>query len=223
MNNDEIKTKKAELKKQIEQLSDKTEHPSSFRTKDKEPYVSSPEFEVDKEKLKQKVKEFNSLIESFDVASATLKKTLLFSDGMYTLKYSPQKDRWDMYIGEEYKSSDVRFSDDGETAKVYVLTRSSDTYGQLANYVYTFKTPSTPDSIVEKAKPIPCSKIIEGLAAQPTTDEEYYKKMGLVLDPVYKRWRKPTPDEYCATLKSVKKPEAKTKKGISFGKFLGKR
>ena len=76
---------------------------------------------------------------------------------------------------------------------------------------------------MERAQAIPCSKFIEGLAAQPSTDEEYMKKMGLVLDPVYKRWRKPTPDEYCATLKSVKKPEQPNKNGkLRFGKFLKK-
>jgi hypothetical protein len=84
------------------------------------------------------------------------------------------------------------------------------------------KCQSSPDPILIKAKPIPCSKIIEGVAAQPSTDKEYMAKMGYVWDEQYKRYRKQTPDEFCSTLKSVKKQPEQKKKGLSFSSFLGK-
>lgn len=48
------------------------------------------------------------------------------------------------------------------------------------------------------------------------------KSLGLVLDPVFKRWRKPTTEEYDKVLKEkqVSKKPIQTKKGISFGRFI---
>ncbi len=222
LSNDEIKSKKLSLKKEIEQLSSKTDNPSSIRLKNGEPYVHSQEYQADLIKIERLVKEFNSLIESFDVASATLKKSLSFSDGRYTIKFDPQRNKWNFFDGSEYKSSDVRFSENGEEAKVYVQVCNSDTHGERVNYIYTFKTASTPDPVVEKAAPIPCDKITEGVATLRQDNDAYMKSLGFVFDTTYKRYRRPSPEEYCATLKSAKKEPEKKKSGFGLGSFLGK-
>lgn len=227
LTNDQIKEKKSELKKQIEQLNDKTSNPESYRTSEHGPYVNTPKHEADKEKLSQLLIEYGKLIVSRDVGSATLKKSLSFTNGMYTLKYTPEKNRWDFYIGQEYKTSDVRFSEDGEEAKVHVPTCNSDTHAELEDYVYSFRTASSPDLIVEKAQAIPCSKVIEGLSAQPCTDKEYMAKMGYFWDETYKKYRKQIPEEYEQKQKADPKYQAPKKKeekkrGLLFSSFLSK-
>lgn len=228
MTNEQVKVLKAELKKQIEQLTSKTGNPTSYRLANKEPYSNSSELVADQERLKQSVAEYYSLIECFDVATLTLKKSLSFTDGRFTLRYNPQKNMWNFYDGSEYKSSDVRFSDDGETCTVYVPVRNSDTNGELVNYIYTLKTASAPDPIVEKAKAEPaCNKIDEGLGAVAQPTNSYMESLGFVFDKTYHKWRKPTPLEYEEKQKAdpnyqpAKKPEEK-KKGFGFSSFLGK-
>ena len=43
------------------------------------------------------------------------------------------------------------------------------------------KCKATPDPIVEKAQPIPCDKITEGVATLRQDNDEYMKNVGLVL------------------------------------------
>ena len=224
LTNEQIKARKAELKKLIEQLSSKTGNPSAYTLSDHQPYTGSPMEALDKVKLEQSLAEFGSLIESFDVATATVQKILTFSDGNYTIKYIPQKNRFDFYIGNEFRSSDVTFSEDGKSTKVIVPTRNSDTHGEIVNYVYTLNIPEPKDLTVKKAIAEPaCSKVEEGLASLKQNDE-YWKQYGYVKDANTGRMRKPTPEEYCATL-NQKRPMKDTKigrNGLSFSKFLGK-
>ena len=107
------------------------------------------------------------------------------------------------------------------------INKNSSQQGELEDYVYTFKTASTPDAIVEKAQPVRCSKIIEGVAAVPSTDREYMLKMNYIWDEQYKRYRKRSPLEYeqiqraSPDYQPAKSKE--TKKGIKFSSFLGRK
>lgn len=224
MDNAEIKAKKLELKKEIEQLSSKTTNPSSIRTKDGQPYVNSPELAVDKEKLNQKVAEFNSLVESFVVANLTMDKILTFSDGNHTIKYVPKKNRFDFYIGNEYQRGTVSFGEDGESATVTIPMTNSDTHGELVNYIYKVKIAKPIDPIVKQAKAErPCSKLAEGTATL-NQDDAYWKSLGFVKDANTGTMRKMNPEEYDQTLKKQQKKAVPVKKNskISFGRFLKK-
>lgn len=189
-----------------------------FRTSDGRPYVNSPELAADKEKLSKLVAEYNSLVESFVIANLVMYKKLTYDDGNHTLKYRPEFDRWDFYVGSECKPSIVKFSEDSNSITVTVPTQNSDMHGELHNVVYEIKVAPTVDPIVKQVKAEPrCSKIDEGLAAVPTTDEAYYKKLGLVKDPTYGTWRKPTTEEYDKILKQQQKKEPiKKKRKIPF-------
>jgi hypothetical protein len=192
---------------------------------DHQPYVNSPKQALDRVKREQLLAEYNSLVESIDVATVTVQKILTFSDSSYTIKYIPQKNRFDFYIGNEYRSSNVTFSEDDKIAKVIVPTRNSDTHGELVNYVYTLKIAEPVNPTIKKAKAEPPSnKIEEGLAAKPSKDDTYFKSMGLVKDSINGTLRKQTTQEYDEQLKQQQKKAVPSQKNskISFGRFFKK-
>lgn len=227
MNNEQIKTRKLELKKEIEQLSDKIGNPTAYTLADHQPYVNSPQLALDKEKLKQKVAEYNSLVESIVVAELKMDKVISFTDGVHTIKYVPKANRYDFYVGQEYQKGKVVLSEDGTTATVTVPTVNSGTHGETVNYVYKVKILEPKDQIVKKSKCEPrCSKIDEGMAMIFNPDEQMMRNSGFIKDPLYHVWRKQTPEEYQAKLiQEQKKKPKQPKKGngkLSFGRFLKK-
>lgn len=227
LDNEQIKARKEALRKEIERLKDKISNPSAFRTADGQPYVLSPMFEEDKKKFEEIVAEYNSLVESFDVATLTMKRIIHLADGRFTLKYRPEFNRWDFYDGNQYKGSNVEFLDE-DNAKITIPTQNSDTHGETVNYVYTIKIAPTINATVAKlAQPKPCTKVEEGLAMMQNPDDALMESMGYVKDPIAEnKWRKQTPLEYDEKLKQQQKKPAKTKKDskcLFGGKFHFKR
>lgn len=217
---DNTTDKRADLKAQITTLNDKLSNPTSYRIGLHQPYINSQAETDDRKKLNELIKKYQSLPNpSIVEAELVMKKSLSFTNGRYVLKYIPENDGWQFYDGSVYLTSNVKFSEDGETAEAINTTVSSDNYGEPVDRIYRMKVKSSLDPIVEKAQATPCSKIIEGIAAVPSTDRDYMKKMGYIWDETYKTYRKQTPDEFCATIKQVKKQPEK-KKGPIFSKFL---
>jgi hypothetical protein len=103
------------------------------------------------------------------------------------------------------------------------MTVTSDNYGEPVDHVYTLKCKATPDPIVEKAQPIPCGKIAEGLSTL-SQDEIYWKKPGFVKDAQTGALRKMNTEEYDKILKQQQKRTVPVKKNsrINFGRFLKK-
>jgi hypothetical protein len=222
MSKNQISDKRKELKEKITALNDKLSNPSSYRVGLHQPYINSQAETEDREKLNGLIKEYQNLPNpSIVEAELVMKKSISFTNGRYVLKYNPDKDSWQFYDGTVYLTSNIKFSEDGETDEAINTTVSSDNFGEPVDRIYRMKVKSSTDPIVEKAQPIPCSKIIEGVAAIPNTEKDYMLKMGYVWDETYKKYRKPTPDEYCATLHSIKKVPEKNKRGLSFSSFLG--
>lgn len=196
MNNDEVKVKRLEIRKEIEQLSSKIGNPTAYTLADHQPYSDSPLFALDKEKFKQKLEEYRALPNvRVEEGQVTPKKCLSFSNDRYTLKYIPSKDEWQFYDGSIYMTNNVNFSEDGESAEAIHTTVNSDNYGEPVDHIYRMKCASVPDKIVERAEPIPCSKVAEGLATLKQ-DDDYWKRMGLVKDANTGRMRKMNTDEY---------------------------
>ncbi len=221
LTNEEIKAKRLALQKEIEYLNSKVNNPTAYSLKDG-PYVNSEMHREDKVKLSKLLERYRALVNVYDEGVIVMDKYLYFSDGRYVLKYVPQKNRWDLYDGTLYMTSDVVFTDDGETAVATHKTQNSDMYGEIVSHVFTIKCKVSPDPIVNRAKPIPCT-IIDvglGLAAQ---DAGYWEKYGFVKDANDGRLRQPTTAEYDAVLKTkqVAKKETPKKKGFGLGSFLG--
>ncbi len=162
--NDQIKERKLILRNEIEQLTSKLGNPDAYTTKEGQPFRISKEYVIAKEELNKKVEEYNSLIESFVVANIKLNKVITFTDGNYTIKYIPEKNRYDFYIGNEYRKGTVAFNEELTEATVTCPTINSDTKGELVNHIYKVKILEPKDIVVKKIKPKPCSKIEEGLA-----------------------------------------------------------
>ncbi len=218
MDNEQVKKRKFEIKARLQELETKIGNPTAYKTANKEPLVGNLQPLI--EERNNLLAEYNQLPnESYEAATLRMKKTVFLSDGQYTLKYIPEKNRWDFYNGNEYKCSNVTFLDD-DNAKVSVTVCNSDTHGELIDYIYTIKVAPTVDLIVKKTKPVqPCSKIDEGLAAIPSKDDAYLKSMGLVKDANTGALRKQTPEEYDQQLKKQqKKAEQPKKKGFKIFK-----
>lgn len=200
MDNDEIVKRKAEIKKRVIFLRERTDNPSAFTLADHTPLVGSPELKAMQEEIVKLSEEYQGLMESKTVANLTMHETLTIEGSNYTLKYRPQYGRWDFYIGEEYqRNSKIEFSEDRKSITISVPRQSSDMHGEYHFEVYLIKVIPTPEAIPFIPQK-PCGMKEEGLGmiAVPNKDEAYYKSMGLIFDPIYKKWRKQTPEEYQA-------------------------
>lgn len=163
MNNDEAKAKRLELKKEIEQLNSKIGNPTAYTLADHQPYNDSPMHALDKVKVGKLLEEYRALPNvQFKEDAITVKKYLSYSNGRYTLKYVAEKDRWDMYDGTQYMTSNVKFLDEN-MIEVTNTTISSDNYGEPVDHIYTLKVAPSVDSTIENSKPLP--------SKQPTKEE----------------------------------------------------
>lgn len=220
LTNEEIVARKATVKKQIEYLTSKTGNPTAYSLSNGNPYTGSKQAEDDKKKLRELVDEYNSLIVSIVVANLRLNKVITFTDGNYVIRYVPKKDRYDFYIGSEYKRGKVEFNEDLTEATVTCPTVNSDTHGETVNYIYKVKINEPKDVVVKKTNPKPCGMVEEGLAMVREPDASFMERCGYVKDPVYNKWRRQSPSEMQAKIDQAKpKP---TKKGFS-GHFSFKR
>jgi hypothetical protein len=219
LTNEQIKERKQVLRKEIEQLTSKIGNPDAYTTKEGQPFRISKDFAIAQEELRKKVDEYNTLIENFVVASLRLNKIITFTDGNYTIKYVPEKNRYDFYIGNEYRKGTVAFNEELTEATVTCPTVSSDTKGELVNYIYKVQIAEPKDIVVKRIQPKPCSKVDEGLAMTTKPDSAFMESMGYVIDAGTGAWRMQTPLEMEAKTKQSK-PESK--KGLG-GLFRGKK
>ena len=223
-NEQEIK-RKSELKIEIEAMERRLTSSASITLRDG-PYANSEMHRSDKVKIVKLLEEYNALVNVFYEETIVMDKQLSFSDSRYVLKYNPQKNRWDLYEGTVYMTSDVVFTDD-ENAVATHRTITSDQHGEGVNHVYIIKCKVSPDPIVERAKAIPCTKVEEGLGMVTPPNRDYMESLGFVFDKLYHTWRRPTPEEYEQKQKAdpnyipAKGKEVK-KKGVSFSSFLGR-
>jgi hypothetical protein len=221
LTNDQIRERKSVLRREIEQLTSKIGNPDAYTTKEGQPFRISKDYAIAQEELNKKVAEYNTLVESFVVANLRLNKIITFTDGNYTIKYVPEKNRYDFYIGNEYRKGTVAFNEELTEATVTCPTVSSDTKGELVNYIYKVQIAEPKDIIVKRTQPKPCSLVEEGEAMVSKPDSSFMTSMGYVVDESSGQWRMRTPLEYEAQMKA-KQAKPETKKGLS-GRFSLKR
>jgi hypothetical protein len=226
LTNEQKIARKASLKKEIEALDQKIGQAHSYRTAQGQPMVGSPELKEAKEQLTAKVSEYNSIIIEIEASTLTMKNNLSFSDTRYVLKYSYAKGgQWQFFDGSDFLSSMVTFNEEGTQARILVPIRNSDTHGELYHYVYTVNITDPKDSVLKinnNPKDRPCGLAEAGLAVMKQNDDGgFMKQCGYVRDAVTKQWRRPTPDEYCATQKPTKQAKPERKKGFG-GLFKGR-
>ena len=227
LTNDQIRERKAVLRREIEQLTSKIGNPDAYTTKEGQPFRISKDFAIAQEELRTKVDEYNTLIESFVVANLRLNKVITFTDGNYVIKYVPEKGRFDFYAGSEYIKGTVKFSEDLTEATVTCPTVNSDTKGETVNYIYKIRINEPKDIVVKKIQPKPCSMVEEGLGMVTKPDSSFMTSMGYVVDEASGQWRLQTPLELEAKQKADPKyigPKAKpeSKKSGFGGLFKGK-
>jgi len=227
MNKNQSIDKRAELKAKISALNEKLCNPSVYRIDKDTPYSYSSQMEADRIKLNDLLKEYRT-IANVQVSEGTieLKKHLSFRNDLYELRYVPEKDAWHFYRGSIFLTDKVTFPDD-ETALVTHTTVSSDNYSEPVDHIYTLKCKSSPDAIVTKAKPVPCTIVDAGIAVMKQNDD-YWKSLGFIKDKETGALRRQTPLEYEAKQKAdpnyqAPKTKAVQKKGIKFSSFLGRK
>jgi hypothetical protein len=97
----------------------------------------------------------------------------------------------------------------------------SETYGEPKLFSYNVKLEEPKLNPLLKKQPFvkPCGMEKEGLAMATQKDDEYFKKLGLVKDPVL-GWRRMYPEEYDQILKQQQKNKKQPKKKKGFFKMF---
>ena len=189
MTNEEVKARKFEIQKRVQQLSANIGNPTVR-------YQSPNGEQLAKEELDKLITEYRALpIEEVEVTTLTMGRIITLSDGRYVLKYSPHANRWDFYEGAEYKTSMVEWLDES-TAKISVPTVNSDTHGETINYVFRVKVAPSIDPLVTKMSNAQPQQQLEPDKITSNKDDQLMKGLGYVIDANTGRWRKQTTQEY---------------------------
>jgi hypothetical protein len=192
MTNEEVKARKFEIQKRVQQLSANIGNPTvRYQTPNGE--------QLAKEELGKLITEYRALpVEEVEVTTLTMGKIIALSDDRYILKYIQGSKRWDFYEGSQYKTSNVEWLDES-TAKVSVPTTNSDTHGETVNYVFRVKVAPTVDPLVAnlaKPQPLPHQPLHPENKITPNKDDLLMKGLGYIIDANTGRWRKQTTQEY---------------------------
>ncbi len=216
MDNEQLKTKKREILKEIESLQNSVGNPS----------VIYPSVEAQKTAIKR----LNDLIAEYQlmprteflVATMPVGIAISLSDGnaRYSLRYNGNG-RFDFYEGSIYKSSDIEWSEDYSTAKVKVGTMNSDTQGETVDYIYILKIVPIHDPMIRKlfnvTQPVTAQKPKQPEAKKKYPRDYGMEEFGFVRDTTTGGWiNKAVVESYeRAERKSIEpKKDSKKRKGL---------